>query len=721
MEPLKYMTRAKRLPYILISMVTAVIILFLVWLPVSAQTIVFSDPFNDLGNWQNGQLVFADWNGGNVSIVTGTDCDGSGTSCLKGKYNSVYRDITVSQPSSVTVEMRGWIRSTGGFRLFFFPPADAEPTDTIDDYAICQRQWPNPQATWRISTMTCELEPGTYRMALVFGYQYGGSSADSWVDWINVSVESLSSPTPGLTPTIPLTYTCYINASNPSQGANLIQNGSFEDSADGGYTPDNWASNPGIIIANDYWKEIPAQAADGEDYLLHRLQPSASIYQVVEILTDTQVLVGTAFRSPIGSGSASMSFTPPVSGSLYMTSTTNGDWKIHEFTTTLTAGNYTLNLNVPDTSSNGESAAFDLVYMFPVTGAGISVWCPFFNTIEAPTPPPSGTGSIVNYPAWSGSGAYCKTCPVPSSLLQIGAWLGWLGCVLTNLFFCWLETWLANIFNIIGAFAGWMAVAWNALMTVFESVWALFLMVWEHVVNFMISSFWQFANFVVWATNIVLTVIEYITNQITYSRDVYTTELVNAFWGGTYWIAQAILNGVAWLWSVILTFSSWLVDRFWDVVSYLDPLALLVWFLKLPFIQAILSALSYFGIGGDAARIVLYAVATVMMDIYDALLELWSLLRVVVNAFRDSWGDEPYKIFLNVNGEDVDTVAPGELYATGANATKILWLGLAAVASIDYAVEIFPLELPLWLAIGGLSFVVVMWTLNLWKEVLPFG
>lgn len=528
-------------------------------------------------------------------------------------------------------------------------------------------------------------------------------------------------PTPGLTPTIPLTYTCYINASNPSQGANLIQNGSFEESNDGGFTPDNWYSNPGIAIANAYWKEIPAQAADGEDYLLHRLEPSASFYQVVEVLTDTQVLVGTAFRSPVGPGSATMSFTPPVTGSLYMTSSNGGDWQLHEFTTTLAAGNYTLNLNAPDTTVNGESAAFDLVYMFPVTGAGVSVWCPFFNTIETPTPPPSGTGSIIGYPGWMGSGAYCTTCPLPSSLIQIGAWVGWLGCILTNLFFCWLETWMANLYNAIGASLAWLAYAWNSLVTIIEALWNQAMVVWGFLASYIEGIWGWFTTFMTWLVAIMETVVNWWLGVLGNLWNTYIPGLTQSFFNGVVWATNAAISAVGWVWSIVLVVAAWLVDRFWDLVSYIDPLALLIWFLKLPFIQSILSVLSYFGIGNEAARVVLYALATVMRDIYDALLELWDLLIIVVQAFRGSWGDEPYKIFLNVNGEDIDVVAPAELYATGANATKILWLGLAAVASVDYAVEIFPLELPLWLAIGGLAFVVVMWTLNLWKEVLPFG
>ncbi|MCA9979324.1 MAG: hypothetical protein KDD89_00760 [Anaerolineales bacterium] len=732
------MKRAKRLVKIFTSVGLAGALLLVVLIATAvAQTPVWSDDFtgrpSGTWEWESNPEYFTQNGLDIVSSLTNDDyqpellADSAilrmyPTGGVSGNASGRYT-VTATAAQTLTVSISTtYAHDTNGNYIRVAP--ENEPTEYVCDGRVNDTHI----GTW--FDIDCPLPAaGDYivTFADTSATHYADSAARLSYRWDIAEIRIATSasppptptPSPNLTPTIPLTYTCYINASNPSQGANLIQNGSFEDSADGGYTPTGWASNPNIIIANDYWKEIPAQAADGDDYLLHRLQPSASIYQVVEVLTDTQVLVGTAFRSPVGGGSASMSFTPPVTGTLYMTSTSGADWQLHEFTTTLTAGNYTLNLNVPDTTANGESAALDLVYMFPVTAGGTSVWCPFFNTVEVPTPPPSGTGSIIGYPGWSGSGAYCQTCPLPSSILQVGAWIGWLGCVLTNLFFCWLETWLANLYNAIGASLAWLAYAWNALVNIIEALWALAMVVWNYLAGYIEGIWGWFTTFMSWLVVIIEAAAGWAVGVLANLWTVYIPGALEAIWSGAVWVAEGALAVVGWLWSIVLAVAWWLVDRFWDVVSYLDPLALLVWFLQLPFIQTVLNTLDYFGIGSEIGRLVLYAMATVTRDIYEAFVEMQDLIMIVVNEVRGSFVGESYEVIVNVDGEDVSTIDPIQLGYEGFNFTKLLWLALAAISSVDYMVEVLPLELALWLAIGALAFGLVLWTAYLWREILP--
>jgi hypothetical protein len=146
-----------------------------------------------------------------------------------------------------------------------------------------------------------------------------------------------------------------------------------------------------------------------------------------------------------------------------------------------------------------------------------------------------------------------------------------------------------------------------------------------------------------------------------------------------------------------------------------------MWWLNLPITQHILNLFYYWGMGTEIGRLVLFSLGAVIANIYDSLLEMWQLLRIIFNAFRGVFIGDEYSVFINISGEDLGIIEPAALHAEGMNGTKMLWLGLAALATIDYSLEVFPLALPLWMAVGGVAFGVITWTMRQWQTILNFG
>jgi hypothetical protein len=121
---------------------------------------------------------------------------------------------------------------------------------------------------------------------------------------------------------------------------------------------------------------------------------------------------------------------------------------------------------------------------------------------------------------------------------------------------------------------------------------------------------------------------------------------------------------------------------------------------------------------GVSGYLVGNAMGIAISNLSASLLELWEILRIVVNAFRGVFVGDEYTIILNTSGGDIETVDPGALGASGMNGTKMLWLGLSAIATADYLVEIFPMEIPLWLTVGLIAWGIGAWTLSQWKEII---
>lgn len=95
-----------------------------------------------------------------------------------------------------------------------------------------------------------------------------------------------------------------------------------------------------------------------------------------------------------------------------------------------------------------------------------------------PPPPPdpedifNDGGTIV--PITSGlPGGVCYTCNQPTTINPF-AWIAWLGCLLVNLFSCWLYVWLLGIVNsVLGvvnnflSFAYWFALVYQVVLSWF--------------------------------------------------------------------------------------------------------------------------------------------------------------------------------------------------------------------------------------------------------------
>lgn len=178
------------------------------------------------------------------------------------------------------------------------------------------------------------------------------------------------------------------------------------------------------------------------------------------------------------------------------------------------------------------------------------------------------------------------------------------------------------------------------------------------------------------------------------------------------WGANAINNLLAWfgnLWNVIRT----------QAASIYRNLILSV--MNSSFIQTVWGWFSWIGAVWDVVKILLSALIEIIHRVYLALIELVRFLVETFLMLRDALSSDIWRInIITEEGGQVDTIAPGDLYAPGPNATKILWLFLSGIGSIDYIVGMFSqFELILVAVVGTMAIGVFMWTARIWHDILP--
>ncbi len=516
-----------------------------------------------------------------------------------------------------------------------------------------------------------------------------------------------------------------------STPANLVQNAGFE----AGYVvPDLWTFDQ-PLYAPGMWIDSAPEEERGK-IIRSYTTPALELTQAISLPTSPAYLIGLDVDYPAGANNATLR----IGLDQVTISPAAGDWRTISDTIT-TSGERTIQLQLPATTALDEIRADD-VFVVPVEtdefGAVLGVHCAavgeHYQASNPPPPPtpvppvptsPTGPGT---YPGWNGTGGglfgitYCTTCPVPGSILEIGAWLGWIGCLLANLYFCHLNSTLGNIYNILLNISIFLPEAFNALMSFMDASIQFLVDIWNNGVVYAIETVWGwFAYSLGWAASAIMSVGFWAIGIIANIWNVYIPAALASLWNGAMWLANAGQYVGIWLYSGFINASSWVVGLFWDVVAFLDPWTLLMWWLNLPITQHILNAFYYWGLGTEIGQLVLFSLAAVFQNIYDSLLEMWELLRIVFNAFRGVFVGDEYSVFININGEDLEIIEPAALHESGMNGTKMLWLGLAALATADYALEVFPLSLPLWLAVGGVAFGVIAWTMKQWQEILPFG
>jgi hypothetical protein len=625
-----------------------------------------------------------------------------------------------------------------------------------------------PTASWSeqwLDLGALDIPAGSYTLEISNGESGTLSSYDWYIKELFIYYHPDDEPEPPPPPPppgtigVPITATCVINSGGISSTipANIVPNWSYET---GQTIPNDWDSPdvPSNIPA--MWERNKLDAAHGQNYIT--APATATRYETrVTLPQPGRWLVGLYAK---GTGSFVYSFArntnDGIQSTVVVTGSEGGEWLVTQFVADVPE------IGGTDQSKGSRYLTFDLepgdydidaVFVIPVTNtagitntglptdtAGLSVYCPALQPVETETPNQGNVGLYPVYPAWNGSGAYCQTCPIPGSMLRLGEWVAWLGCVLTNLFFCWLRSWIDSLISLGLSIFAFMGSAVNSLMTGINQILIWFGMVWD-VVIYAIESVWGwFAQLLAWLGDAIYSVALWLWGIGQTIWGVYIPTTIARLWVFAIWVGDGVNAVIGWVWDSGASALVWLwelggsalvwvwelgvaaVTWLWETGAYaiawllegiawlwanLDPLTLLIWLLNLPPVQALLSA----GMGG---YIIVNAMGIAISNLSTALLELWDLLLIVVNAFRGVFAADDYVIILNTSGGEIETVDPGALGASGMNGTKMLWLGLSAIATADYMVEIFPLEIPLIMTIGILAWGIGAWTLSQWKEII---
>jgi hypothetical protein len=453
--------------------------------------------------------------------------------------------------------------------------------------------------------------------------------------------------TAGTTETAPITSTVTY-----TRDANLVNNHSFES---GSGTPDSWdfLNEP----AAQYWLANGARTGgravwNTDDYqLIQRLPDYGGYYRMGFYAACPPAAAGgdcDGESAAIQMGGASVASTGG-----YVLSSTHQAISGTYSSAGVSSWVY-LDFNPPGDQYGGNIAVDD-VFVWPTDADGNQI-CdpdaydpPTDDELTPPDPLPNPGGDDIPLPDGDPRSVTCYECTRPANVIQVGHWIGYLGCLIKNLFTCSLKIWVYNVTN--------------SVLGIWRNVRLFFVWIGDGINLILawgggaIESGWGYASGIVsnlWAglRNIPRSVIEY----------VYQSDLVQ------------------WVWQRL------------DVLRALYPLAV-------GFIEALIQ---------------------VFIDLGEAVIHLIDFLRETFTAIRDAFTAEYYEIVVVTDdGEVIDTILPDQMFADGANLTKVLWLVLSAVSVLDQIVGMYQFEFALIVPVGGLALVTLFWTLRTWEKIIP--
>jgi hypothetical protein len=178
------------------------------------------------------------------------------------------------------------------------------------------------------------------------------------------------------------------------------------------------------------------------------------------------------------------------------------------------------------------------------------------------------------------------------------------------------------------------------------------------------------------------------------------------------WGVNIVNNALAWVGSL------WDVIRTQLTAAYRNMILSL---LNSTFVQTIWGWFSWIVAVWDVVKLLLDALIEIIQRLYTALLDMVKFLMETFIYLRDALSADIWRIkIITQGGQEVDTLAPGDLYADGPNATKVLWLFLSGLGSVDYIVGMFgQFEIMLVAVVGMMAIGVFMWTARIWHDILP--
>lgn len=561
----------------------------------------------------------------------------------------------------------------------------------------------------------------------------GGGGTCTFTNTVPFSDTAQLTETLGITSTLGITITPNpetggITATIPyTRNINLMTNAGFES---GGSRPDGWQKYKDATLLDGAWANLvngvgwndsrAVQSNGGAfDFLQDvSLQDVGATYAMgfhARCTDETpncsesaaiywgQMTLGGAVMAPIATGSPISTTYTQISG----TKTFGGS--LARITIKTTGNNiYIDDAFLYPTDEDGAPLCDPALYAPPGPGEGGGGGGDPGHPIVIPIP---GGGGV---PVPGGISIKCYECPVPTNVLSIGSWIGWLGCFLRNILTCQLRTWIYNMLNalmgLLGAF--WVAVQWAYATAQGAVQWVASF--WSQFVNF-VREFW--ASGTAWVSSQTGRVLDWFIRQ----------------WGnGATWAYETFQNVVNWLLYIIRSFLEWaagivqgwwgwitaFISELWEAIKAF-PARLLRAILESDFIQMIWAWFHMLQAVWDAVRVLVDAFIQMLIDLYHALARFLEMLIGMFGSLRDAFAADPYEIVIQTSAGEVSSIDAGALAAPGPNATKILWMFLAGLSAIDWFVGEFGLGMVLMMVVGSLAIGVILWTLRLWHDILP--
>jgi hypothetical protein len=447
--------------------------------------------------------------------------------------------------------------------------------------------------------------------------------------------------------------------------ANLILNYSFEDADASGLSPAWWTFNSDVPpIVNDWWGNSPLVAHLGNRYLASYQQSNQyELIQDLPLYAAGRYMAGIYIKPYSGYWQHAISaVTMRWNGSPVVTGyAITNTWNVMTGTRIAGTGSSWLEIDyytlVPGSLADIYA---DDVFIFPVPETGDSILCePEYYPVPEPittTLPTGGGGCAVTY------GGLCFPAVLDASCwdCQRPASILQFGDWILWLFCGLRNLFFCHLYNWILVFMNWLSG------------------VWEHVVVFFRYLPKQIVATAAWARTTVINAGDFIVGM----WNEFVSDGLNFF--------RALLLNLL---------NSSIVQSIWNFVSGVDYL----W---------------------QTAQALVGLFVEMVRNVFRGLVDFMELLIAMETSVRDAIaGTESYDLTeffpggTGLRSGEFSRESLAEL--DGPDEEKALYLFLLALGWFDATLPALGLEYAQWAIFGVVGIVVVMWTLNEWKQIIP--
>lgn len=184
------------------------------------------------------------------------------------------------------------------------------------------------------------------------------------------------------------------------------------------------------------------------------------------------------------------------------------------------------------------------------------------------------------------------------------------------------------------------------------------------------------------------------------------------------WFVGLFTGAIGWFISLLGVVVNWVANIWSYFVDGIKTFfySLVVRILESPVVQFIANlgmiAESIFNLLSTGFR----AFIRVIYDLYDGLIDLLELIYTFVLAVWEAIATETIAFTSEAGTGEINT---GALSAEGYNDSKLIYLVLLAMGATDFALGQVGIDKLQILFIGSISFGLIAWTFEKWKEILP--